>query len=305
VGIDKKGWEDMTQSKFEQFGENARRDYMKLLDLLGRVLGADNLSSFLGDDNERILIARGLTNKLLEHAVTVLYLSRGTKQSLPSFGFNFFDSASIDVLTRAVFEAFLTFHYVFYEPKTKEERDYRYWCYKAAGIAERQNARVSTEEQRQKQAAEKKELGEVHEKLKSNVVFRSLTEAQRTRFFEGKEINLWRWGPDIKKVLSWRELAVDAGLSETLASDRYRHLSGRVHSSSLSVVQTIGDHVDREDKQVISGSIGTINVVIANMIKEYCGLFPKAREVLSRDSTGSGIVNWWIQVDRTLDEFNK
>jgi len=284
----------MAQAKFEQFGENARRDYMKLLDLLGRVLGADNLSSFLGDDNERILIARGLTNKLLEHAVTALYLSRGTKQSLPSFEFNFFDSASIDVLTRAVFEAFLTFHYVFYEPKTKEERDYRYWCYKAAGIAERQNARVSTEEHRQKQAAEKKELDEVREKLKLSAMFQGLTSKQKRQILKGK----WRLKP-------WRELAVDAGLSETLASDTYRHLSGRVHSSSLSVVQTIGDHVDREDKQVISSSIGIINVVIANMIKEYCGLFPKAQEVLSRNSTGSGIVNWWIQIDRTLDEFNK
>jgi hypothetical protein len=284
----------MTQSELEQFGKNTKQHYKKLLDLLGRVLGADDHSSFFSDDNERILIARGLTNKLLEHAVTVLYLSHGTKQRLPSFEFNFFDSASIDVLTRVVFEAFLTFHYVFYEPKTKEERDYRYWCYKAAGIAERQNARVSTEEQRQKQAAEKKELGEVHEKLKLSAVFQGLTSKQKRQILKGK----WR-------LKFWRELAVDAGLSETLASDVYRFLSGRVHSSSLSVVQMIGQHVDREDKQAISSSMGIINVVVANMVREYCGLFPKAQEVLSKSSAGSGIVNWWIQIDRTLDEFNK
>jgi hypothetical protein len=284
----------MTQSEVEQFGENAKQHYNKLLDLLGRVLGADDRSSSLGDDNERILIARGLANKLLEHAVTILYLSHGTKQRLPSFEFNFFDSTSIDVLTRAVFEAFLTFHYVFYEPKTKEERDYRYWCYKAAGIAERKNARVSTEEHRRKQAAEKKELGEVHEKLKLSAIFQGLTSKQKRQILAGK----WRLKP-------WRELAADAGLSKTLASDVYRFLSGRVHSSSLSVVQMIGQHVDREDKQAISSSMGILNVVIANMVQEYCGLFPKAQEALSKDSEGSGIVNWWIQLDRTLDEFRK
>lgn len=282
----------MTRSEFEKFGENAKRHYEKLLDLLGRVLAADDRSSFLGDDNERILIARGLTNKLLEHAVTVLYLSRGTKQKLLSFEFDFIDSTSIDVLTRAVFEAFLTFHYVFYEPKTKEERDYRYWCYKAAGIAERQDARVSTEEHRQKQAAEKEELNEVHQQLKLNTVFRGLPGKQQRQVLKGK------W-----KLKTWRELAVDAGLSEKLASEVYRFLSGRVHSSSLSVVQMIGEHVDGEDKQAIGMSMGIMDVVIAKVIREYCGLFPKAQEVLSKDREGSGIVEWWIQINRTLDEF--
>ena len=130
---------------------------MKLLDLLARVLGADNYSSSGDEDNERLSIARGLTNKFIEHAVTILYLSRGTNQNLPSFKFSFIDSASIDVLTRAALEAFLTFHYVFYAPQTKEEKDYRYWAYKAAGIAERQDA-PATENIRQKQAAEKEEL---------------------------------------------------------------------------------------------------------------------------------------------------
>jgi len=284
----------MTQSELEQFGENIKQHYKKLLDLLGRVLGADDYSSFLGGDNERILIARGLTNKLLEHAVTILYLSRGTKQKLPSFEFNFFDSTSIDVLTRAVFEAFVTFHYVFYAPKTREEKDYRYWCYKAAGIAERQNARVSTDEHRQKQAEEKKELDEVHAKLKLNPVFQGLISKQKGQILKGK------W-----KLKSWRELAVDAGLSETLAADMYRFLSGRVHSSSLSIVQMIGDHVDKEDEQALGSSMGIVNVVVANMVREYCGLFPKAQKILDADHEGREIVDWWIQIGRTLDEFKK
>ena len=285
----------MTQSELEQFRLKIKQDYVKLLNLLALVMRASSPPSTTdGEDRERLLIAQGLSNNFIEHAVTILYLSHGTKQDLPLFKFNFFDSASIDVLTRTAFEAFLTFHYVFYEPKTKEERDYRYWCYKAAGISERQNARVSTDEHRQKQAAEKKELDEVHEKLKLSAVFQSLTNNQKKQILKGE----WR-------LKSWRELAVSAGLSETLASDVYRFLSGRVHSSSLSVVQMIGDHIDVEDEKVISSSMGTINAVIANMIKEYCGLFPGAQKILDADRGGREIVGWWIQIDRTLDEFNK
>lgn len=284
----------MAKTDLGKFGEKARRDYVKLLDLLCRVLAADNDPSSFSDDKERTLIARGLTNKLVEHAVTVLYISRGTNLALPSFRFNFFDPASIDVLTRVVFEAFLIFHYVFYEPKTKEEKDYRYWCYKAAGIAERQNAPIYTEEHRQKQAVEREELDEVHEGLKLSAMFQSLTEGQKKQILKGK------W-----KLKSWRELAVDAGLSEVLASHVYRLLSGRAHSSSLSVVQMIAGHVDREDKQAIISSMGTINVVIANMVRKYCGLFPRAQEVLNKDREGTIIVNWWILMGRTLDEVVK
>ena len=285
----------MTQSEREQFWAIIKQDYVKLLNLLALVMRVSSpLSTTDDEDRERLSIAQGLSNKFIEHAVTILYLSHGTKQDLPLFKFNFIDSASIDVLTRTAFEAFLTFHYVFYEPKTKEERDYRYWCYKAAGIAERQNSRVSTEEQRQKQAAEKKELDEVHEELKLSTMFQSLAGRQKRQILKGN----WR-------LKSWRELAVDAGLSETLASDVYRFLSGRVHSSSLSVVQMIGVHTDEEDEQVITNAMGILNIVIANMIREYCGLFSKAQDVLSKDFEGKNIVEDWIRRDRTLDEFKK
>jgi len=282
----------MTQSELEQFMVTTEQDFVKLLNLLALVMRASSPPSTTDDeDRERLLIAQGLSNKFIEHAVTILYLSHGTKQDLPLFKFHFVDSASIDVLTRTAFEAFLAFHYVFYAPATTEEKDYRYWCYKAAGIAERQNVPASTEEYRQKQAAEKEELDEVHEKLKLSAVFQSLTSKQQGRILKGE----WR-------LKSWRELAVGAGLSEMLASHEYRFLSGRAHSSSMSVVQMLGDHQDREDERVISSSMATINVVIANMTREYCGLFPGAQKILSTDHEGRNLVEQWIQMGQRLDE---
>ncbi len=48
-----------------------------------------------------------------------------------------------------------------------------------------------------------------------------------------------------------------------------------------------------------------MNPVIANMVREYCGLFSKAQEILNKDHEGSYMVDWWIQVDRGLNEFTK
>jgi len=296
----------MTQSESERLRAIIEQDYVQLLELLTHVLAADNYLSFGdADDNERLSIARGLTDKFVNHAVTILYLSRGTKRDLPSFQFDsyLYDFASIDVLTRVLLEAFLTFHYVFYAPQTEGEKDYRYWVYKATAILERQSFRDSSEEIRQSKAEDAKVLDKLLERLKSNVVFRSLTEAQRTRFFKGKELNLWRWDPDIRKVLSWREIAIDAGFSKTVASEIYRYMSGSAHSSFLSVFLSVETQKSGTQEEAILISKGTANSVIANMVREYCGLFPKAREIWSTHPKVGKLVEFWIQIDRSLDEF--
>ncbi|MFC1928598.1 DUF5677 domain-containing protein [Chloroflexota bacterium] len=295
----------MEQLDMEQFRTRTKQDFVKLLDLLARVIDA-NKGFSTGDisDGERLLAAHYLANKFIDHAFTVLYLSHGTNvRDIPSFKSSFIDSASIDVLTRATMEAFLVFHYVFYAPTTKEEKDYRYWAYNAAGITERQSIPIITEETRRTLDNDRLALDKLRDKLKSNAVFQNLTEKQKARFFEGKERNLWRWNPDLKKVLSWSDIAIDAGFSEMLASHMYRHLSGHAHSGSLSVLQSQQVLINKEIEQLIGGSIGTINIVAANLIREYCALLSLAQDVLSKDPEGNDIVEEWIQIGHDLDEF--
>ena len=143
----------------------------------------------------------------------------------------------------------------------------------------------------QKQATEKKELDKLRERLKSNTVFQSLTDNQKTQILKG------RW-----KLPPWRAIAIDAGLSEMIASHMYSSLAGCAHSSMLSVVQMVEAHRDREEEELVNSSMLIINTVIANMIREYCGLFSNAQEVLSKDHKRGYIVEWWIQVDRGLDD---
>ncbi len=289
----------MAQSKID-----SKDEYIILLDLLSRVNNANEGVSFEDiSDGERLLDAHFLTNKFISHALTILHLLHGTHiQDLPSFKpLRLLDAASIDVLTRTAMEAFLVFHYVFFAATATEEKNYRYWTYRAAGIAERQNLPETAYEYKQAKAEDKKELDKLRDKLKSNAVFQSLTEKQESRFFEGKERNLWRWKPDVKKVLSWSDIAIDAGFSKMLASYMYRHLSGYSHSSSLSVLQAAQALVNKETEQLIKPSIDTMKVLTANMIREYCGLFPKALDVL-KESGATKFVDTWIHVGCRLDE---
>ena len=287
---------------------NKKIVYVTLVDLLARVNNAnEDLSFNTISDKERMRDAHWLANKVMGHALTILHLlDDANVQSLVTlqpFKLIFVVSASIDVLTRAAMEAFLVFHYVFYAPTTMEEKNYRYWVYRAAGIAERQNLPETAYAHKQTKAEDKKELDKLHDKLKSNAVFQSLTTKQKTRFFEGKERNLWRWKPDVKKVLSWSDIAIDAGFSKMLASHIYRYLSGSAHSSSLSILRMAQALINKEPEKLIQGSINTMNIVIANMIREYCALFPRAQDVLTKDLEGSNLVKQYIQIGRELDKY--
>jgi len=275
----------------EQIVIDYKSTYVTLLDLLCRVLNAGTIRG-----NERLATARGLVFKFIDHALTLFYLSYGINvQDLPSFKpFRFIDSASMDVLTRATMEAFLVFHYVFFAPTTAEEKDYRYWCYKAAGLVERQNAPTSTEEYRRKQVVEREEFDKLQDNLRSNVIFQSLTDKQKRQILKGR----WR-------LLSWHDIAIDAGLSEMLAQHMYSHLCGYAHSSSLSVVQSVEDHVNKEEEFSASVSMNVVNNITANLIQEFCELFPKAKAILSEDTTGNDTVKACIEIGHHLDDITR
>ena len=88
--------------------------------------------------------------------------------------------------------------------------------------------------------------------LLSNAVFQSLADNQKNRILRGQ------W-----KLPFWREIAIDAGLSEVLATHVYRSLAGYAHSSFLSVRQTAQVFESKEEEQLISTSIITMNIVTA------------------------------------------
>jgi len=94
--------------------------YVRLLSVLLQV-GEANRGLPAGED-DRILDAEGLAQKVIFHASSVLYLSRST--TLREIGASFFDPASMNVLGRAALEAFLVFHYVFVNPKSDYERTF-------------------------------------------------------------------------------------------------------------------------------------------------------------------------------------
>lgn len=279
---------------------NTEQVYVKLLDLLARVVEA-NKGPLNGAD-DRLLGAEELASKFFLHAASILYLSHGTKLELsafPSAQLRFLDPGSVNVLARAVLEAFLTFHYVFIQPKTLDEQNYRYWAWKAAGLTRRQNSPASVEEHRQKLAEDKKQLDELHSKLKSNAAFQQLSSNQQNRVLKKGE---WRWLPGDQKEIPWPKIAESAGLAKDLSTNRYiySYLCEYAHSGSLSTLQITQAGLNKEQLFLIQFTMDYIPIVIANFIREYCDLLPRAKAALTADTEGSEMVDMRIQIGRQL-----
>lgn len=271
-----------------------RQDYVKILDLLAKANNSVEMKS-VSDINEleRLFDANSLVEKFIAHALTILHLSHGfIIQDLPSFPkINFPDSASIDVLTRAAMESFLVFHWVFFTPKTKDETNYRYLSYKAAGIVETINYLEGKSEYEKLYADEKGKLDEIHEKLKINTIFNSLKKDQKDKIFLRGE---WR-------LMSWTKLAENAGFGKLLAFKMYRNLMGAAHSSSLSVAQLVRGLTNKEVDKYIQPSINIMVILTANMIEEYCQMFPEA-QVVFKNSGESNLVRVYVNVGKSIGD---
>lgn len=270
---------------------DTKRGYVVLLDLLARLIDANKEYSIdEADDRDRLYGAHCLANKLIEHAYTILYLSHGTHvEDIPSFTFTFLDSPSVDVLARTTFEAFLVFHHVFFSPITADLRLFRYLCYKAAGMAERQGVPAYTEEQKKKLAEERAILDELFLKLKSTKSFQNLSGKQKREILKGR----WR-------LQGWQEIAKDAGFGQMLGSDMYRHLCGYAHSSWLSVIQVSQATLRKETELLVIPAMNSVNLVMSRMIFEYCATFPKVKDVLDRDTKGKATAEAWLTMSAGL-----
>jgi hypothetical protein len=283
---------------------DSRQELLFLIDVMAQVISVVKVSTV--DDpleQQRKTDAHNLANRFLQFAMTVLHLSDDRNNvNLPSFGnIKLRDPASMAVLTRASMEAFLVFHQVFYSPAPRDEKEFRYWIYKAAGLVEGQGLPVGKPEHEEMKTEERKLIETIIDNLKSNTIFKKLTPKQREGIARGHARNLWRWSAEANKTLSWPEIATDAGLSPMLARYVYGHLSGDAHSGSRSVFQTQKAVVVGEVHKLVDPSLDTMKVLCANMVTEYTAIFKEAHDRLGLTDAAK-FLEAWVQIGRRLGE---
>ncbi|NJO81769.1 MAG: hypothetical protein HC828_02670 [Blastochloris sp.] len=258
-------------------------DYIILLNIFAHVLEANKGTPI----EEKYLDGEGLASKCFFHASSLLYLLRSTQ--IPELGINFFDPASINVVARSALESFLVFHYVFAEPSTEDDKDFRYLSWKLVDLIERQKYEVLSPQAKAKQEQEREIIEDIKTRVTKNRYFKKLTSKQQKSLLGGKQ---WR-------IKSWTEIGLSAGLSKDNAVSFYRFLCSYAHAGNMSIVQLQQCETAEQQKRLCSATVYLTMITIAFFVKSYCQLFEKSKVFFEQNEEFSNIVKMWIQIGST------
>ncbi|HEQ97768.1 MAG TPA: hypothetical protein ENO22_00305 [candidate division Zixibacteria bacterium] len=215
--------------------------------------------------------AESIYKKTINHCISIYHLIG--ESEVPEFGIRILDYSSIRILTRAVHEAVLVFYYLFIDPTTIDEENFRYYIYSLNEAVKLLDMPFETIDKEMKKAwrDDKKDvIDKCTKTLKANSLYKELKEKSKKKLLDGKR----NWRP------SWAEMGEKAGLRELHAKWNYSLLCGDAHSSSFSLLQVRGIQslVDRHFSVV--ADLQVLMILMTKQIKFYSRVFNPATKFL-------------------------
>ncbi|MFZ1684766.1 MAG: hypothetical protein WAU88_11655 [Candidatus Zixiibacteriota bacterium] len=247
------------------------------------------------DESEWLLHAEGLTLKAAYHGFSALYLARGT--SMPELGLNFIDPASIQVVIRSLFEAVLTFNYVFRQPLSPEDRRLRYDVWRLSGMFYRHRKKPRFDFGKQKLAAERPFIDDLRRSISAHPFIASMPTRVAREVLSGKDWLI----PAINHNGKYSrptmiDVAVQAGLGRQQAFETYNQLSGYTHSTFASVFQ-LRQADSAESRSILYDPVlADASISIAVLIRDFAHLFLPAKELLDTSPQCSALVETWLYI---------
>lgn len=200
-------------------------------------------------------------------------MRQGTKAPLPSStgGANFYDFASVAVITRAALETYLTLFEVFFEPANDDEFEFQHALWQLSGFIVRENYIPSDPTLQSQFANAQQEIQGFKNRLQKTAKFASMTPGERKEILKGK------------RKRDWTSVANAAGFGEQTIRRMYAYYSGYVHADGLSGVQIVIAKTAQEQIEHIEFHMVTMMVVMSKMIVEYAKKFPEAKAVCDKN----------------------
>lgn len=196
----------------------------------------------------------------------------------------FIDHSSVAILGRSVFEASLALRYTFCH-QVSEVREYRYLLWMYGGLFDRSKIFPSTEYGISHAEKNQSALEEVKAIVLDNPIFQRLDKNKKKNV-----ISSGNWRPEH----AWIDIAVEAGYDRKYFANIYNHLCGHAHASYISVLQTRDSAYSVEDQKKLSSTVVDMcAVVISNLALDYVNIFPRAGDVLMRDSDFHQALLFW------------
>jgi len=268
--------------------------FVKVLNLYYSVV--QSLKGYAPADS-RLVRSHGLAAKLFQHAASAFWLSKGTRvPEMPEVAVDFGDHGTIAVIARAAFEAYLTFYYIFLDPRTEDEFEFRFNAWMLAGVAQRERHPFRLAEHRAQLATEKPLRESYRDAIKQTKRFKNLGTRKhgldtQQKVLEGKK---WRFH-------SASEIAARAGFGRQYSRTLYEYLSDYAHSGALAALQVSQADSPQVQRTFVESDLRVIMVVLCKMILSFTKRFPRAGEELKSDPEALHICEVLAEAIRRLD----
>lgn len=144
-----------------------------------------------------------------------------------NYEMSFFDISSSNIIQRSLFELYLTFYYLYIQPKSENERRCKWLIYQIAGLNSRQDLSSNYVEFKSKIANEKNIIAQCTEELRCNEFFLLLPIADQKDFLKGNRA----------RIIGWKKLFESSELNSELFIKAWCLYSNYAHSEFISLIQ--------------------------------------------------------------------
>jgi hypothetical protein len=213
-----------------------------------------------------------LTTKFVLHTNTLLSISRGTQLKVASHKkeINLIDMPTMLIVFRSQLECFLMFHFIFVQPISQEEKEFRYWNWKYDNLLMRKKIPAHSNFIEIQKKNDLEEIEDLKLKIENSQFFKYFTKNQRKQLLANGSSKLFN---------SWDDLIVGANLQKKLFYGLYPILSSYAHTGAHSLMnlkeQKLGYHKTHPNCHLF---LFLSKMILCLYIKHFRDLF-KAAEI--------------------------
>ncbi|MDP2683311.1 MAG: DUF5677 domain-containing protein [Deltaproteobacteria bacterium] len=202
--------------------------------------------------------------KFSYHLATIIHIEKGIMIAFAGRSHRLYDYSSVNVLTRALLETFLTYYYVFCDAKDEDESRFRYWNWWIDGLNSRQQVKnIKDPLLIGKLENERRDIDDCTVKIKSTKAYSRLSAPQKKEFEKKR-----KW---IRP--GWIDIAVKAGMKKSTARHAYSYFSSYAHTNSLSILQFSQATISNKGKEANPNMLKLLFMVAAMFIDEFAKYF--------------------------------
>ncbi|RKS03024.1 DUF5677 domain-containing protein [Flavobacterium sp. 102] len=197
-----------------------------------------------------------LIDKFAIHSSSFFHLSSGIiehKSSTPDIKVTGYDLFSVNSMFRVMMETYITFNHIFVEPKSEDEKQFRFYLWKIDGLLEKKKFKIDYEnlpKLKPVQEKDKQELQEMFELIKTNSFYNSLETTELVKIYDPeKRKSLWKFS--INENYKVRPLKIIELVEQVCKTDAfinaYKYASVHTHSNYISI-----EHFEKTRSKPIS-----------------------------------------------------